>query len=495
MSKIEVNTVEPQCGTTVTVGKCTSTVAVPGAATVTGIATAGTLKSDTHQAADGGNIINQCGTTVTLGASGDTVALASGASQSGFGRAGSVDWQTGSIKTGTFTAVTGEGYFVDTSGGVSTVNLPVGAAGSIVAVSDYTRTWNSNNVSVTPNGAEKIGGVANPATLSVDGQSATFVYVDGTEGWINVQETQTSQTGVYNFICASVSGACNTLTTAPDCANIKLATFLGPGTFTVNGISGTTPARNTVGYMVVAGGAAGGMSNGGGGGAGGLREGRNVPIDNFTASPLVADAPANAVTVTATAYPITVGGGGAGGGSQGGDGDNSIFSTITSTGGGGGGNAAGDGSTGGSGGGGGNGRCGGAGNTPPHTPSQGSSGGPSSPGGGPSYGGGGGGGANAVGNTGGGPSGGPGGNGVSSSVTGASVARSGGGGAANDPPSPAPNGGTGGGGAGGNGVPSGCGVAGGVNLGGGGGGGTTHGSGTGGGNGGSGVVYIRHKFQ
>ena len=43
MSKIEVNTVEPQCGTTVTVGKCTSTVAVPGAATVTGIATAGTL--------------------------------------------------------------------------------------------------------------------------------------------------------------------------------------------------------------------------------------------------------------------------------------------------------------------------------------------------------------------------------------------------------------------------------------------------------------------
>ena len=35
----------------------------------------------------------QCGTTLTLGASGDTVTLGSGASQSGFGRTGTVDWQ------------------------------------------------------------------------------------------------------------------------------------------------------------------------------------------------------------------------------------------------------------------------------------------------------------------------------------------------------------------------------------------------------------------
>ena len=36
-----------------------------------------------------------------------------GASQSGFGRTGTVDWQT-TIKTANFTAVNGEGYFVDT---------------------------------------------------------------------------------------------------------------------------------------------------------------------------------------------------------------------------------------------------------------------------------------------------------------------------------------------------------------------------------------------
>ena len=68
-----------------------------------------------NKVSDDSNIINKCGTTITLGASGDSIALASGASQTGFGRTGTVDWQT-SIKTAaTFTAVNGEGYFVDTS--------------------------------------------------------------------------------------------------------------------------------------------------------------------------------------------------------------------------------------------------------------------------------------------------------------------------------------------------------------------------------------------
>jgi hypothetical protein len=72
----------------------------------------------------------QCGTTLTLGASGDTVTLGSGASQSGFGRTGTVDWQTGSIKTSTFTAANGEGYFANTSSGGFTMNLPAGSAGA-----------------------------------------------------------------------------------------------------------------------------------------------------------------------------------------------------------------------------------------------------------------------------------------------------------------------------------------------------------------------------
>ena len=70
-----------------------------------------------------------CG-TVQLGDSGDTITIPAGATitnngtQTGFGRTGTVDWQTGSIKTATFTAANGEGYFADTSSSAFTMNLP-----------------------------------------------------------------------------------------------------------------------------------------------------------------------------------------------------------------------------------------------------------------------------------------------------------------------------------------------------------------------------------
>ena len=78
----------------------------------------------------------QCGTTLTLGESGDTVTLGSGASQSGFGRTGTVDWDT-TKKTASFTATSGDGFFVDTTSSALTVTLPASpSAGNIVAVSD-----------------------------------------------------------------------------------------------------------------------------------------------------------------------------------------------------------------------------------------------------------------------------------------------------------------------------------------------------------------------
>jgi hypothetical protein len=468
-SKIKVDNIENQCGGAV-VTKCGATTTISGSV----------VKADDIQAADGGNIINQCGTTITLGASGDTISLAAGASQSGFGREGSVDWQTGDIKTSTFTPTSGEGYFVDTSSGAVTANLPAGSAGAIVAFSDYTRTFQTNNLTVSPNGSEKMGGVAGDAILSTEGQSATFVYVDSTEGWINVQETSNSVAG-RSFITATGG----TITT---CGNFKIHTFTGPGTFCVSAISNVT-AENTVGYLVVAGG--GGASTvcaSGGGGGGGFREGRNVPIDNFTASPLVANAPTNAITLTATGFPITVGGGGpAGCGGPSGNGSNSVFSTITSTGGGGAGSACtacgvGSGGSGG-GGGGGNGTATGAGsgNTPPVSPPQGQNGGVgvvSNP-----FRGSGGGGASQAGGTGSTGAGGNGGNGVGTSIPGSPITKSGGG-AGNGQQS----GGTGGSGGGGNGFhPGGSGSSGSTNSGGGGGGRS--------GSGGSGIVVIRYKFQ
>jgi len=462
MSKIEVDAITQQSGTTLTVG---------GGASKTVVADA---------------------TTVTLGRCGGTVALASGASQTGFGRTGTVDWQTGSIKTSTFTAVNGEGYFCNTSGGAFTVNLPAGSAGAIVSVSDYTRTFQTNNLTVSPNGSEKIGGVAANATLSTEGQSATFIYVDGTEGWINVQETSNSVTG-RSFISATGG-------TITNCGNFRIHTFTSPGTFCVSAIS-TVAAENTVGYMVVAGGGGGTL---GGGGAGGFREGRNAPIDNFTASPLVANAPTNALTITASPFPITVGSGGA----KNTQGSTSTFSTISSTGGGRGADYGATGGNGGSGGGGGRDTgCKGSGNTPPTSPPQGQNGGDSVSSG-PSCwtGAGGGGGAGAPGANGTGngsqpnEQGGAGGNGVATSITGSSVTRAGGGGGTTQGPDSVPGGagGSGGGGAAGYGripvsAPNAAGTAGTANTGGGGGGGGTPGSSAAAG--GSEIVVIRYKFQ
>ena len=486
MSKIEVNEIDAQSGTTITVGSACKSVAVPG----------NVVKTNAVQASDAGNIISQSGTTITIGASGDTVSLASGASQSGFGRSGSVDWQTGSIKTSTFTAASGEGYFVDTSSGAVTANLPAGSAGAIVSFADYTRTFGTNALTISPNGSEKIGGVNGDLQLSVNGQALTLVYVDGTEGWVNVQNAEDTEVGAQGFLVATGG----TITT---CGNCKIHTFTGPGTFTVCCVAAVCgPSRNRVSYMVVAGGGAGGNGdNTGGGGAGGFREDKS-PLTPYTASPLSG---AGSVTVTETDFPITVGGGGTGGsgpggcGAAGSNGSNSIFSTKTSTGGGGGGGGRppnDQGQAGGSGGGNGHQRTsgsGGAGNTPSVSPPQGNTGGVGAGGSSaPQYGAGGGGGATVAACNGTPSAGGAGGNGATTSISGSPTAYAGGGGGGTESNCSAGAGGTGGGGAGkGN---SCSGVAGTANTGGGG-GGTGCGTPRVGGNGGSGVVIIRYKFQ
>ena len=454
------------------------------------------------------NMLVKWGSTLTIGATGNTITLASGASQTGFGRTGTVDWQTGSIKTSTFTAANGEGYFADTSSGAITMNLPAGTAGNIVSVADYTNTFQTHNLTISPNGSQKIGGVAASTVLSTEGQSVTLVYVDDTEGWKNVQDSTSNATG-NPFLVASGG----TETTS---GNFKIHTFTGPGTFTVSNASATA-AENIVSYLVVAGGGGGGGRHGDGGGGGGFREYKG-PADCYTASPLNGNPGGTAVTVTTQAYPITVGGGGTAGVFRpapvcsGGVGQNSIFSTITSTGGGGGVSAGQDATApltrdGGSGGGGAYSgysnfpaispnHVGGSGNTPPVSPSQGFDGGTAQSG--SPYAGGGGGGATAAGVN---AAPGTGGAGATTSITASPVAYAGGGGGGSYIPGGAAGaGGTGGGGAGG---PEGNEGSNGTANTGGGAGGTGNDqpgqpactSPQKGGVGGSGIVVIRYKFQ
>ena len=474
-----------------------------------------------------------CG-TVTLGDSGDTIAIGAGVTTTGMGRTGTVDWQTSDIKTGTFTAADGEGYFINTTSGGVTVNLPAGAAGTIVSFADYARTWDSNNVTVTPNGSEKIGGVNANASLSTEGQSVTFLYQDSTQGWINIQDSTSAVAGA-TFITAT-GGSVPAGTTD---GNYKYHKFTGPGTFCVASLS-SCAANNVVDYMVAAGGAGGGSgipnwTQGGGGGAGGYRTFVSTP----TTSPK--NAPAG-VTVTVQGYPIVVGAGGGGGaatgcGNKGVNGSDASGLGITSTGGGGGGTYSPPefADAGGSGGGGGNacsspGTPGGAGNTPSQSPPQGNNGGNANrPFAGPSSYqnfAGGGGGANAVGGNG-GPTadcgtGGVGGAGEPNYITGSNVTYGGGGGgggagvnSSDAPlgPSGGGHGGLGGSGGGGNGAtagrtlncvtwtPGGAAQSAAVNTASGGGGGASVGDSVtpefaiAGGGGGSGIVIIRYKFQ
>jgi len=310
---------------------------------------------------------------------------------------GGLSWQS-SIKTSTFTASDGEGYFVNTTGGAVTVNLPSGSAGAIVAVKDYAGTFGSNNLTISANGSDKINGSTDDSILSTGGIAVTLVFADSTQGWL----------------------------------------------VTDDGLQSSAPQNYNIDFLVIGGGASGGLSHGGGGGAGGYRTSTQT------------------TSGTGTVITVTVGDGGAAlsadsGVDYGNSGSSSSisgsgFTTITSAGGGGG--ASGQDSTtlvgqnGGSGGGGRSGGSGtvtgGSGNTPSTSPSQGNNGGsgylgePEQAGGG--------GGAGAVGDTGSSGTAADGGAGASSSITGSAVTRAGGGGGGARSDGTAGSGGSGGGG-------------------------------------------------
>jgi len=355
------------------------------------------IKVDTIQDQDGNNIINENANTITIGKSGDTVQVASGAEFVG----GGIQWQS-DVKTSAFTAVAGEGYWINTTSGAITVTLPASAsAGDRIILTDYARTWGTNNLTINQNSLNFQGFTSPNPVYNTNGQSIDLVYSGATNGWIPNSDDDVA--------------------------------FKNP--------------PYDAEYLLIAGGGGGGYGNAGGGGAGGF-------LTNFGGT---------AISLTAGAtYTITVGGGGAGGGSgpstlpgtKGGDSvlSGTGISTVTAEGGGFG--AAGSGGTdGGAGGSGGGGEYGGApagpGSGGAATAPQGNAGGaaqPSLPGTPGAYAGGGGGGAGSAGSDGAPSSGGDGGNGLANSITGSAVTYAGGGGASVDPGFPGGDGGSGGGG-------------------------------------------------
>jgi hypothetical protein len=342
-----------------------------------------------------------------------------------------VDLKWQDVQTTAFTAVSGQGYFVDTTSGAITVTLPASAsAGDTISIVDYARRWGTNAVTIDTNSLNFQGNTSPDPIYNTDRQSVTIVYSGATQGWIP---------------------------TVDDDVTLE------------------TPQSYSVDFLVVAGGGAGGGNVGGDGAGGGGAGGYRTSTQTLSQS---------------SVYTVTVGDGGTSDGTNiGTSGSDSSISgsgitTITSAGGGAGGagQSTFNGVAGGSGGGAGYAGTGGAGNTPSTSPVQGYAGGNNNNSNGAS----GGGGASAVGTAGAGNSTGqPGGAGSASSITGSSVTYSGGGGGGAN--TDGANGGAGGAGGGGSGGNSGAvGTAGSANTGGGGGGAST---GTGGA-GGKGVVIL-----
>jgi hypothetical protein len=193
----------------------------------------------------------------------------------------------------------GVGYFCDTTSAGFTVTLPATpSAGDIVGLVDYAGTFDTNALTIDPNG-EDIEGGTNSLQLKGEREGVVLVYVDSTQGWLPIS-------GINE------------------------------------GTDALEPVTYSIDFLVIAGGGGGGgaYGNGGGGGAGGYRTSTQT------------------VTV-GTVITVTVGDGGASvtGNLSGINGSNSSISgsgltTITSAGGGAGGGAGSNGSNGGSGGGG-----------------------------------------------------------------------------------------------------------------------------------------------
>ena len=352
--------------------------------------------------------------------------------------AGGTSWQ--SVETGsTLTAVAGNGYPVNTTAQACTVTLPAGSVGDTIEFVDYAGTWDTNSVTLTADGSEKIKGSTDDGKLNVERQGIKIVYVDATQGWV-------AATGVNDDTAPAIN-----------------------------------PPAYEIEFLVVAGGGGGGADNyTAGGGAGGYIESTQSVQSGFAITIAVGDGGTGGTT--GPTYPTN-------------GGDSSIsgsgLTDKTADGGGAGGfRASGeaDGADGGSGGGG----KGGASTTGGSaTAGQGYDGGDGYASG-PNYGCAGGGGSSEVGANGTNTTGGDGGDGTANDITGSSVTYAGGGGGGTYVGGTVGSGGTGGGGD--------AGASGGDNVGadgtdglGGGGGGASWGSGPGadGGDGGSGIVLLR----
>jgi hypothetical protein len=145
-SEINVDTILPQTGNTITLGSGSTTVTYGGNITVSGTMTATSFSGN-------GSGLTGVGTT----------------------------WES---KSSAFTAEAAKAYFCDTSSSAFTATLPSSAsAGDEVRFLDVSGTFDTNNLTVGRN-SHKIQGAASDLVVSTERAGFALVYYNVAQGWL-----------------------------------------------------------------------------------------------------------------------------------------------------------------------------------------------------------------------------------------------------------------------------------------------------------------------
>jgi hypothetical protein len=133
----------------------------------------------------------QSGTTLTLGTSGDTISIPAGVTLANSGTAtgfASIAWQSTIVTGSTLSAVAGNGYWIDTTSNACTITLPASAS------------WRSNYIfRLCKNLGNKQcynkykffkfqGNTSPNPVYNTNGQTVNIVYSGATQGWIPVSD-------------------------------------------------------------------------------------------------------------------------------------------------------------------------------------------------------------------------------------------------------------------------------------------------------------------
>ena len=99
--------------------------------------------------------------------------------------AGGTDWQA--VKTSDYTAVAGQGVFVNSTSGAKNVTLPNSPTlGDEVRIIDAYGTAATNNITVLRN-SSKIMGADSNFVIDINRSALGFVYVDANQGWVMIE--------------------------------------------------------------------------------------------------------------------------------------------------------------------------------------------------------------------------------------------------------------------------------------------------------------------